>query len=73
MGYKITHRMPMDGNTIITIDGMPIKPIKKGDAINGGKSRFISVVMFSGLSDSSSGDQTSFLVSGNFTDDELNY
>lgn len=72
MGYRIIHRMYINGNTLITLDEMPLKPIKKGDVLNGGKSKFLSIAMFSGVNPDIP-QKTSFLVSGKFTDDELVY
>ena len=70
MGYKIIHKMPINGNTLITVEG-DIKPIKIGTRINNGESILLSVAMGDNKADKSA--KTSLLVSGNFIENELVY
>ena len=72
MGYKIIHRMPVDGNTLITVEGN-IKPIKIGDSINNGKSILLSVAMSDGTECIRDKEIISLLVSGDFAESELIY
>ena len=72
MGYKIIHRMPIDGNTLITIEGQ-IKPIRIGDPVNNGKSTLLSIAMSDGAKSSGKPDKTALLVSGDFVEKELIY